>query len=490
MTISFNEVPSNIQEPLFYAEFDNSKASTAGSSALEVLMIGQKLSAGTVEKLVPTIVTNKETAISAFGAGSMLARMAEKYLDNNSFNKLVCVALDDNDAGVAATGSFTLAGTATKAGVVNFYIGDRKYQVAVSSSDSASDIAAALNTKINADEYRTVDSVVDGSVSEKLNFTARNKGEVSNSIALEANYNDGEVYPDGISGTIVALNSGAANPAIDDVFTVIGEDQYTLISCPYLDTTNLVSLEAELASRFGPIRQNDGYAIFAKKDTLSNLSTLGDSKNSQFTTIMGYQGGLNDEAEWSAAIVGKVTAAAQNDPAQPFQTLTLTGITAPKTVDLFNISEKNLLLLDGIATFNVSPNNDVLIGRLVTTFKENSFGSPDNSYMDLNSPLTLSLLRQEVKSKIESKYERHKLGNDGQNFGAGQKIVTPRVFKSELVTLAIDWVRRGLIEDIDAFKEGLIVERNTANRNRLDVVLPPNLVNQLRIVGMQIQFLL
>ena len=490
MAISFNEVPSSIKVPLFYAEFDNSQASTVGAGDLEVLMIGQKLSSGSVDELTPTIVTSKENAQSFFGAGSMLARMAEKYLANNSSNKLVCVALDDDGGGVDATGNILFAGTASAAGTLNVYVGDKKYAVAVASGDAAASVATDVAAAVTADSERVADAVVDGGTPEQVNFTARNAGEVGNSIAIEISYFEGETAPAGISSTITGMSGGSGNPDQSQVFDVIGEDKYTLISSPYLDATNLAAMETELDSRFGPLRQNDGYAIYAKKDSLANLSSFGDSKNSQFTTVMGYQGSLNDEAEWSAAIVGAIVAPAQADPARPFQTLSLTGITAPKKVDRFLASEQNILLGDGIATFSVSPNGNVLIQRLVTTFKENQFGSPDNSYMDLNSPLTLSLLRQETKSMTESKYPRSKLGIDGQNYGPGQAIVTPNVYKAELINLAIDWVRRGLIEDIDAFKESLIVERNASDPNRLDVLAKPDLLNQLRIVGVKIQFLL
>lgn len=487
MTISFTDIPGNIKVPLFYAEFDNSNASTVGAGSLEVLMIGQKLSTGSVAALTPTTVTSAENAATFFGAGSMLARMAAKYLANNSFNKLVCVALEDLVAGVAATGQVEFTGTATAAGVAVVYVGGRKYQVAVANTDTAAAIATAVAAAINADQERVADAAPTAGV---VALTARNDGEIGNSIAIEVQYFDGEELPSGITATVTAMASGAGNPDVSTVFPVIGEDQYIFVVSPYKDATNLAAVEAELLDRFGPLRQNDGYGIYAMKNTLGNLSAFGDTKNTQLTTIMGYQGGLEDEAEWASAVTGAIVGPIQIDPARPMQTLQVKGISAPRKVDRFTIAEQQILIDSGIATYFVSANGDVLIQRMVTTFKKNKFGSPDNSYMDLNSPLTLSLLRQEVKSMTESKYPRHKLGNDGENFGAGQAIVTPNVYKAELVGLAIDWVRRGLIENIDAFKEGLIVERNAQDPNRLDVCMPPDLVNQLRIVGMKIQFLL
>ncbi|XFB08767.1 hypothetical protein AAGT13_20535, partial [Azotobacter salinestris] len=45
-----------------------------------------------------------------------------------------------------------------------------------------------------------------------------------------------------------------------------------------------------------------------------------------------------------------------------------------------------------------------------------------------------------------------------------------------------------LVENIDDFKANLVAERNASDPNRLDLLLPPDLVNQLRIIANKIQF--
>jgi phage tail sheath gpL-like len=52
------------------------------------------------------------------------------------------------------------------------------------------------------------------------------------------------------------------------------------------------------------------------------------------------------------------------------------------------------------------------------------------------------------------------------------------------------WEDQGLVENIDQFKNDLICERNEGDPNRLDWMLPPDLVNQFRVGGVQIGFLL
>ncbi|MNE96793.1 hypothetical protein D3C80_1950400 [compost metagenome] len=46
----------------------------------------------------------------------------------------------------------------------------------------------------------------------------------------------------------------------------------------------------------------------------------------------------------------------------------------------------------------------------------------------------------------------------------------------------------GIVENAEAFAANLIVERSSTNPNRLNVLYPPDLVNQLRIFALQYQF--
>jgi phage tail sheath gpL-like len=52
--VNFHKIPSNLREPLFYAELDASHANTAGPN-LRALLIGQKLAAATRWRTRPLI---------------------------------------------------------------------------------------------------------------------------------------------------------------------------------------------------------------------------------------------------------------------------------------------------------------------------------------------------------------------------------------------------------------------------------------------------
>ena len=128
------------------------------------------------------------------------------------------------------------------------------------------------------------------------------------------------------------------------------------------------------------------------------------------------------------------------------------------------------------------------IERAITTYQTNAFGSSDNSYLDVSTLFTLAFILRDLKTVITSKYPRHKLASDGTHFGSGQAVVTPSIIRAELIAEYQKLEEKALVENLDAFKQNLIVERNADDPNRVDVLLPPDLVNQLRIFAVLAQF--
>jgi phage tail sheath gpL-like len=490
MTISFNSVPNNLRVPLFYAEFDNSRAVQGGATQeYRTLLLGNRLSSGTKAALTLHRITSAEQAAEYFGAGSVVADMAAAHLAINKIHPLYCMGVADNGSGVAATGKITIQGTPTEAGTLSFLIGGRTIEVGVATTDSDEDVISNLVDAINDDSLCLVSAAIDGTDADECNLTAKNKGTHGNSIDVRHSHYEDESVPAGLAVTIAAMASGATNPDVSTAWAALGDDQYMLMVTPWDDSTNIGLVETELEDRFGPMRQNDGYALLGKSGSHGTLTTAGEARNSQFTTIVGSRG-PSAPWQWASATAAQVALSASIDPARPFQTLPLTGIIAPLKSELFTKEERNQLLYSGIATFDVNAGGKVVIEGLITTYKENAFGSPDTSYLYLNTLLTLSYLRFDWKARVTSRYPRHKLANDGTAFGPGQAIVTPSVIKAEAINKFKEWELKGLVEGFDQFKDELIVERNVDNPNRLDVLMPPDLVNQLVVLGTKIQFLL
>ena len=177
-----------------------------------------------------------------------------------------------------------------------------------------------------------------------------------------------------------------------------------------------------------------------------------------------------------------------NDPARPLQTLALNSILAAPLHERFNRMELNAIAGYGIATQEMGSEGVPMILRETTTYQLNLYGQGDDAYELVTTLATLARLLRNQKQAITSKFPRHKLANDGTRFGPGQAIVTPGIIKAELVAEYRQDEYNGLVEDTKSFKNNLLVERDPNNPNRVNVLYPPDLINQLRVFAVLAQF--
>jgi phage tail sheath gpL-like len=490
MSVPFANIPANVRVPLFYAEVDNSQAGYF-SQAVRTLLIGQKLAAGTGVANTPQLVSRTDQAKDLFGVGSMLARMHEKYRKGDAVGEVWCIALDDPGAGVAATGSFAITGTATKAGTLSAYIGADRVQVAVAVSDAAATVATALAAAINANPDLAVTSAASTGT---VNLTAKHKGALGNDLLLQMNYlgaQGGEVTPAGLTVAVTAMNGGTAAPSLAAAISAMGDDEYDFIIQPYADTTTLDLFRTTMndtTGRWAWNRQIYGHMYTALRGTFSALQAAGVLRNDQHATIAGISTLVpNPVWEYVAAYGARNAAFIAADPARPTQTGELVDILPAPASNRFIQTERQTLLSSGIATSYVS-GGVVRIERAITTYQKNAWNQPDPSYLDSETMHQLAAIIRRLRSVITTKYPRHKLADDGTSFGAGAAIVTPSVIRGELASEYAAMEDEGLVENAKAFADNLIVERNADDPNRLDVLFPPDLVNQLRVFAVLAQF--
>lgn len=487
MAIGFNNIPTTLRVPWAYIEFDNSRAQQGPSvQPFQTLMLGQKLAAGTAAANVPVRVTSEAQARTLFGGGSHLQKMVEAYLANDKVTPLYVIPQADDGAAVEAEKTLTVTGPATASGTLKLYFGGQVVNVSVTSGDTANTVAAAINTAINAATDLLFTSTVATNV---VTVVARNGGAVGETIDIRLNYYPEDETPAGIAVVIASSVTGATNPDISAAIAAMPDEQYNFVVMPYQDTANLNLLKVELDDRFGPLRQVEGVAVTARAGNLAGQTAFGQGRNDKLLTAISVLGPSPDFA-WASAYAARMVGSAQQDPARPFQTLPLVGILAGSKSEQFSLAERNGLLFDGIATHKVAPGDVVVIERAITTFRLNTAGSPDVSYLDVETLTTLSYLRYDFRAFLTSKFPRHKLANDGTNFAPGQPVMTPSLGRAAAVQKFSEWELLGLVEGKDQFKRDLIVERNTQDVNRLDFLMPPDLINQLRVMGIQIAFLL
>lgn len=488
MSVSFNTVPSDIRVPLFYAEVDNSQANSAQSSMprLIVAQVNDDSTAEEVGKL--TLVSSLGLAVSIGGVGSMLAQMYDTWRRADPAGEVWCLPV--KGVGSKASGTITITGAATESGVLSLYVANTRVRAVVVRGATPTEVATAIMAAVNAAGL----SVVATSAAGVVTLTCKWSGESGNDIALQLNRlgrNNGEVTPAGLTVTLVAMKQGAGSPEVAEALAALGDESFEFICAPWTDAASLDAwkeLMDDSNGRWSWAKQLYGHVYTAKRGTLGKLVAFGVTRNDPHATIYGFEAACPDPFwRMAAAYAARTAVFISADVARPTQTGEMTGIAPAPAGERFTLTERQSLLTHGIATGFYSGGAQ-RIERGITTYQLNAFGQPDDSYLDSESLHQSAYVINYLKSVVTSKYGRHKLANDGTRFGSGQAIVTPNVIRGEMIACYYALERLGIVENAEAFAENLIVERSATNPNRLNVLYPPDLVNQLRVFALQYQF--
>ena len=479
MGLNLNVIPVNWKVPGVYLGVDNSGA-VAGIPAQRkpVLLVGLRRSTGTIGPAVVKPITGPSQGAVYFGRGSQLAHMCEAYVKANPNSEVYATALNEDGAGVKATATVTVTGTATETGTLTFVWGGRLLNVPVAKDDTEDDIAASIVAADTADgDSATTSAAADNVVTA----SARHKGAYGNGLSIFHNYYDGDKTPAGVTIVVTAFASGATDPAIATAIAALGGDTlyYSIVPGWTLDA-NMDVLEAELEDRWGAIRAIPGHAIAAVRANHTDSVTYGNARNSPFSSVLAT--GLSPTPPWIWASTLAAVEVAENDPAVPRQNIKLPRCLPPLEADRFTIQERNLLLLDGMATYKITA-GEAYIEYMRTTYQVNANAIEDSSYDSIEIMRCLAYFRHAIVTRFLLRYPKAKLGNDGEAFAAGQIVMTPRLARGEILSVFDELNQMAIVEDRKQFETELIVERDENNPNALNAFLPPNFVNQFRILA-------
>lgn len=417
-------------------------ANAVENSDQKVLFVGQKLGSGSAPVgLTQNLPVAQSDINSLFGRGSMLQAMLNDARLENSVCQFDAIVAADGGGATAASATITFTGTATENGEVEIIIGsERKNSLTVGVADTSSetDAAVAVVAAITADE----DSLVTASnVAGVVTITSKNLGAIYNSIGVNAISNTA-----GISVAVTAMSGGTVNPDLSSVLDAIGDTRYQTIIWGY--DTDIDTLKDFLDARFNAADEVlDGIGLIAKEDTYANLLTLGDSYNSQSLCIMGIErnGGTTYadifETPWSKISQFGAIRALRRQPdasiasyvisrngaldsiggpalsSKPYANTPLRLLPIVETNRGFDKLEIEDLKDSGIFVIgNNRASNGVIVGEVVTTYKTDTAGIPDDTYKFLNYVDTASTGREYISNNLEAAYAQTRL-TDGELVG-------------------------------------------------------------------------
>ena len=491
--ISFPNIPSNLRVPLFYADLDPSKANS-GSATQRALVIGQITSAGTAAPGVATISQGVNEAKTLGGQGSMLAAMIDVYRKADTFGELWQLPLADDVAAVAATGSLTFTAPATETGVLSLYVAGNLVSITATPTMSLAQLATALVAAITAKPDLVVSAVVDSTTPAKVNLTAKNKGAAAGDIDLQLNYRGsagGESIPVGMAATITAMAGGMLNPTLTTALANLGDMEFDFIVLPYTDSTSLDVIKAFLSTKTGRwswSKMQYGHVFAAFRGSLAQCTTFGMTRNDEHVSVMGFNGSPTPAYLWAADLAATAAVSLRADCARPLQTLAMSSVLAPPVAQRFAITDRNVLLWDGISTFTVASDGTVMLENIITTYRVNASNVADDSMLEVEAMFNIAYILRQLKADVTSKFGRMKLVGDETRPVPGTNSVNPKIIRAAQIAKYQEMESNGFAQDSKKFAAGLIVQKSTSNPNRVNVLYPAILMNQLRIFALLLQW--
>lgn len=468
--IAFEQIGASNRKPGKYAEFNTKLAvRTLPGNLQKTLVIGQRTAAGTVQAGVVTDVFSDDQAATYFGRGSQAHRMVLAALRANRYLSLQVLPLDDAGAGIAATCTVTITGPATSTGVLTVKVGDDLVQIPIAAGDAQNAIATALKAQLDAQPDLPVSA---GLAANVVTMTVRNKGTCGNGIKVSAS-----VTATGVVATATAMSGGATDPTLSTALALIFTAGHNVLISPYIDTTGLASLRDHLDNCGNGIEKRGAVAAVGYTGTLSAATTAMLACNPK--RISGALVPATTTPAYEVAAAYGAVIAFEEDPALPLNTLALPGVSAPPLSSQLSRSEQENCLYNGVTPTEVGPGDVVQIVRAITGYTKDAQGVADIALLDLTTVRSLDYGRKALVERLSLRFPRSKKSER-----------VKKQVREELLDVMYKLEDLEIWEHIAENEDGVLVEDDLQDPNRLDVRIPADVVNGLHVLAMRIDLLL
>jgi phage tail sheath gpL-like len=417
--------------------------------------------------------------------------MTSDYRNNDSFGEVWALPQTIPTTGTAPTATITFSGPAAAAGNAYIYIGGQLVQFAISSGDTAT--VMGTNFLAAAALIPTL-PVTATAAAGVVTLTARDRTISGSDIDLRANYLGnaaGQVLPSGVTVTFSVTNmssTGVANPSIASSIALLGNKPFDFIISGLNDTPNLeliLTLLNDSAGRWSWQQEIFGHALAVSTGNISTQSALAASLNNQHISVFGAYGTPWPAYRCAADLGALWAVSCRANPALPVQNIT-SNIPAPALASQFDISERQTLLSDGVATIKTVSGGTVL-ERMVTTYTTNASGVPDTSYQNVETLDCLTYIIRDLRTYLSTTYARKILVADGTPISGGSYMTTAQLILADVISRYQTYCNDGVAQNYAGFAAAATAQ-NLGN-GKVALQLPINVADQLRIIAMQVDFI-
>lgn len=423
----------------------------------KLLLIGIKRSGGLATVDVPVRLTSEAQVQELFGDGSQLHGMYMAARRVSSTLEIWGLPVAEPGGGVVATGKFAVTGTTTTARPLVLRIEDVRVEVTLGIGDDDEAVVDAVVAELAKAKYSGLHCTASDATTE-VTITARSKGLHGNDIALKV-----LEQPPGITVTVTAMASGSGASSLTAGLTALGSERFHYIVLPQRDTVTLGSVKDLLDARWAADAAIDGHAFASGgRATVGTMLTLGNSLDDKHLTIVSEPG--CPTPAWKQAAVVAATRALQTNPNITLRNVDLAGLMPADLADRTSRDDRESLLLEGITPLRVVTGK-CRVERTVTLAKTNDIGQPSETFLDLETRLTISAVRQLMLLLLDPLIGRILVDDAGAvTFGPLVPIIDAEGVRQLLLAqYQTDLLERGWVNDYETFAAELVVAKTGPN---------------------------
>jgi phage tail sheath gpL-like len=297
-----------------------------------------------------------------------------------------------------------------------------------------------------------------------------------------------EVTPPGVTVAFAVGTAGATNPVFTTLFSNLGTTTFDYIAFPYTDTASLTAIEALLSDqsgRWSAIEALYGHVFSAYRGTVSGRSTFGVSNNNQHLSILGYYDSPTaawvEAADWCGAHAINYRV----NPAVGIVGQAL-NLLPPPLASQDTPGEQNVLLYDGMSTFNVNEAGQSVIDRSITTYQTNQAGQIDDSYLNTGLLFQAMFVARYLAIQVLSQFLNKILVDDGNIIGPGSPAVTPSLIFQAVCGMYAYLCTQYIVQDSQTFAKNGYAQKGT--KGQVLLYLPIDFADAVIQVPALIQF--
>lgn len=426
----------------------------SGLDSQKLLVIGQKLAAGTaIEKTLITGVERGDIS-DMFGLSSILGVQLSSVFDefdqapSPNLPRVDVIALEDAGAAISATASIALSAsggddTINKTGTLDLSIAGETISLSITTGDSiTADIAPALEAAVNALDI-PVTATDDGAGTVDLAFNNGGTIGTNTTVKIDGLATDGaDYFWSNMQVDFTPFAGGATDPTLTDLLDVAENVRYQTMTYPYEYGTDLAV--DFLDPRFN-VANNilDGAAVLKATDSKADLLVIGDALNSENLVLYGnkevtednFYGGEDLELDFVAAArvaairalrltedsnlanINPASANGSNDAfggmhiaSLPYFNTPVNGSPLQPEGRGWSNTDIEDLLDSGISTMgNNKAGNVVILGEMVSTYKTDAAGNTDTTWKFMNTVDTMSVCAEYIFNNLKVDFVQSRL---------------------------------------------------------------------------------